>query len=91
MRYVGLERVSHGRFAEFLVAGECGGEGKECPELVGITLLADAEPVIAEQPGDGSFDHPKVFAEFRARFDPLRAMRTAMPRSRTHLRRSTWS
>ena len=46
-----------------------GGEGEEGAEVVGVAVVSDGESVVAEQPGDGSFDHPTVFAEFLAGLD----------------------
>ena len=37
--------------------------------MVGVAVIADGEPVVAEQPGDGAFDDPPVAAEFGGRLD----------------------
>lgn len=63
-----LERVSFGPF-EFLVAGECGSEGDEGAEEVGVTFVADGQASVVEQPGDRAFNDPAVFAEFLGGFD----------------------
>lgn len=65
----GLEGVSRGLFAEFLVAGEGGGEGEEGAEVVGIAFVSDGESAVTEQPCDRSFDHPTVFAQLLAGLD----------------------
>jgi hypothetical protein len=77
----GLERVSRGRFDEFLEAGQCRGEGEEGAEVVGVALVSDAEPVVAEQAGDRITQ--RWLPNFWLDSMPLRAMRTAMPRPRT--------
>lgn len=37
--------------------------------MVGVAVVSGGEAVVAEQPGDGSFDHPAVFAQLLARLD----------------------
>jgi hypothetical protein len=65
----GLERVSCGLFAEFLEAGDGGGDGEEGAVEVGVAFVADGESSVAVHPGDRAFDDPAVAAEFLAGFD----------------------
>jgi hypothetical protein len=60
--------VSHLALAIFL-AGECGGEGEEGAEQVGVVFVADGEPVVVEEPGDAAFDDPAILAEGGAGVD----------------------
>ena len=39
--------------------------------MVGVAVVSGGEPVVAEEPGDGSFDDPAEFAELRAGLDAL--------------------
>jgi hypothetical protein len=55
-------------------AGDDCGEGEEGAEVVGVAVMADGKSAIAEESGDGSLDHPAVFAELPAAM-PLRATR----------------
>jgi hypothetical protein len=43
--------------------------GQKGTEVVGAAVVPDGQSVITEQPGDRSFDHPAVFAQFRAGLD----------------------
>ncbi len=54
---------------EFLVAGQCCGEGKEAQEVGGPAVVADVEPVVAGQPGDRSSNDPSMPAEAVAALD----------------------
>src|SRR5512135_1239924 len=61
-----LELVSSG---ELLVAGHRGSKGEECGEQPSGAFVADGQPVVAGQPGEGPFDDPAVPAQPGAGFD----------------------
>jgi hypothetical protein len=73
------------------VAGKGGGEGEEGAEVVGIAVISNGESVVAEDPGDGSFDHPTMFAEFLAGLDAFAGDADADARLWTQSRSSAWS
>src|SRR3954454_13086174 len=60
------ELVSRG---ELLVAGQRGGQGEECGEQPGRALVADGQPAVAGQPGEGALDDPAMAAQPGAGLD----------------------
>src|SRR5512143_4301888 len=62
-----LERVSCG---ELLVAGQGGRQGEERAEQPGGALIAQGQPPVAGQPGEGAFDDPAVPAQPGAGLHP---------------------
>src|SRR6185437_15353951 len=64
-----LDLVSRGEFGEFLVAGEGRCQGDEGQEVAGVALVAQGQPPVPGEPGDGALDDPAVPAQFLAGFD----------------------
>jgi hypothetical protein len=84
-------RYTHGRLAESFEAGDGGGEGEECEEVVGFAFVADGESSVSGEPQDSSFDHPAVPAELLAGLDTFAGDPDRIPRRRSQTRSSVWS